>query len=222
VELTTTKVGVPVVWWRSVGHTHTAYAMETAIDEVATATGKDPVALRRELLAGKPKHLGVLELVARQAKWHEKPAEGVYRGVAVHESFGTTVGMVAEIRMTSATEFKVERVVAAVDCGVAINPDQVRAQIEGAVGFGLGSVLRERLTLEGGKVVETNYDQYRPLRIDEMPKVEVHIVPSNAPPTGIGEPGVPLIGPAVANAYAAATGKRIRALPFETGVTQGV
>ncbi len=115
-----------------------------------------------------------------------------------------------------------ERVVAAVDCGVAINPDQVRAQIEGAVGFGLGSVLRERLTLEGGKVVATNYDQYRPLRIDEMPKVEVHIVPSNAPPTGIGEPGVPLIGPAVANAYAAATGKRIRALPFETGVTQGV
>lgn len=222
VELTTTKVGVPVLWWRSVGHTHTAYAMETAIDEIATATGKDPVALRRELLAGKPKHLGVLELVAQRAKWGEKPAEGVYRGVAVHESFGTTVGMIAEIRMTSATEFKVERVVAAVDCGVAINPDQVRAQIEGAVGFGLGSVLREKLTLEGGKVVETNYDQYRPLRIDEMPKVEVHIVPSNAQPTGIGEPGVPLIGPAVANAYAAATGKRIRALPFETALEQGV
>lgn len=222
VELTTTTVGVPVLWWRSVGHTHTAYAMETAIDEVATATGKDPVALRRELLAGKPKHLGVLELVARQAKWNEKPADGIHRGVAVHESFGTVVGMVAEIRMTRAAEFKVERIVAAVDCGTAINPDQVRAQIEGAVGFGLGSILREKLTLERGKVVETNFDQYRPLRIDEMPKVEVHIVPSNAPPTGIGEPGVPLVGPAVANAYAAATGKRIRILPFETGVTEGV
>jgi isoquinoline 1-oxidoreductase subunit beta len=222
VELTTTKIGVPVLWWRSVGHTHTAYAMETALDEIATATGKDPVALRRELLAGKPRHLGVLELVAQRAKWGEKPAEGVFRGVAVHESFGTVVGMVAEIRMTSATEFKVERVVASVDCGVAINPDQVRAQIEGAVGFGLGAMLRERVTLDAGKVVETNYDAYRPLRMDEMPKVEVHIVSSSAPPTGIGEPGVPLIGPAVANAYAAATGKRIRALPFETALEQGV
>lgn len=222
VEVTNADVGVPVLWWRSVGHTHTAYAMETALDEVAKEAGKDPVALRRELLAGKPRHLAVLELVARQAKWTEKPAEGLYRGVAVHESFGTVVGMVAEIRMTNATEFKVERIVAAVDCGVAINPDQVRAQIEGAVGFGLGAILRERVTLEAGKVVETNYDQYRPLRIDEMPKVEVHIVPSAAAPTGIGEPGVPVVGPAVANAYAAATGKRVRALPFEVALESGV
>jgi isoquinoline 1-oxidoreductase beta subunit len=222
VEVTNAKAGVPVLWWRSVGNTHTAYAMETMLDEIASATGKDPAALRRELLAGKPRHLGVLDLLVRQAKWNDKPADGVHRGLALHESFGTVVGMVAEIRMTDATTFKVERLIAAVDCGIAVNPDQVRAQIEGAAGFGLGAILREKLTLDGGKVVETNYDQYRPLRIDEMPKVEVHIVASNAAPTGIGEPGVPLVGPAIANAYAAATGKRIRALPFETALENGV
>lgn len=217
-EIVNAKVGVPVLWWRSVGHTHTAYVMETMIDDIARQTGKDPIALRRALLKDHPRHLATLNLAAEKAEWGKEMPKGVHRGVALHESFGTVVAEIADIRMGDAGGFKVERVVCAVDCGTAINPDQVRAQMEGGIGFGLGSVLHEELTLTGGQVDQGNYDAYLPLRIEEMPTVETHIVPSVAVPSGVGEPGVPPIGPAVANALAGATGKHIRILPFAKGL----
>jgi isoquinoline 1-oxidoreductase subunit beta len=219
VEVTNMASPVPVLWWRSVGHSHTAYVMETMIDEIAAASGKDPLALRRQLLARHPRHLAALNLAAARANWGTPLPTGRFRGLAAHESFGTSIGMVVEISTGPRNAFRVERVVAGVACGTAVNPDQVRAQVEGGVGFALGAILREELTLDGGKVVETNYDAYRPLRIDEMPKVEVHIVASSSAPTGIGEPGVPPLGPALANALAAATGKRVRILPIEKGLS---
>jgi isoquinoline 1-oxidoreductase beta subunit len=189
------------------------------IDEVARATGKDPIELRRELLKDHPKHLAVLNLAAEKANWGSEVPKGTARGVALHESFGTVVAEIADITLDDKGGFKVDKVVCAVDCGVAINPDQVRAQMEGGIGFGLGSVLHEELTLTDGQVDQTNYDAYLPLRIDEMPIVETYIVPSTATPSGVGEPGVPPIGPAVANALAAANGKRVRILPFSKGLS---
>ncbi len=213
-EVTNTQVGVPVLWWRSVGHTHTAFVMETMIDEVATASGRDSVAFRREFLKDSPRHRAVLDLAAAKAGWGTSLAPGKGRGVAVHESFHTVVAQVAEVSIDSAGGMTVDRVVCAVDCGIAINPDQVRAQMEGGIGMGLGAALREEVTLTAGRVSSVNYDAYAPLRIAEMPRIDVYIVPSSAPPTGAGEPGVPPIGPAVANAVAAATGNRLRTLPF--------
>jgi isoquinoline 1-oxidoreductase subunit beta len=213
VELHTTKVGVPVLWWRSVGSTHTAFSTEILIDELAAAAGKDPYEFRRSLLAKHPRHLAALDLAAEKAGWRTPLPQGKARGIAVHESFGSFVAQVAEIAINGG-EVKVERVVCAVDCGIAINPDVIRAQMEGGIGFGLGAALAEAITIEGGRVQQSNFDDYTPLRIDQMPKVEVHIVPSAEPPTGVGEPGVPPIAPAVANAIAAATGQRIRSLPF--------
>jgi len=207
-----------VLWWRSVGHTHTAYVMETMIDDIARQTGKDPIELRRALLKDHPRHLATLNLAAEKAEWGKEMPQGTFRGVALHESFGTVVAEIADIAMDDKGGFKVERVVCAVDCGTAINPDQVRAQMEGGIGFGLGSVLHEELTLTKGQVDQSNYDAYLPLRIEEMPKVETYIVPSEAVPSGVGEPGVPPIGPAVANALAAATGKHVRILPFAKGL----
>ena len=214
VELTTTDVGVPVLWWRSVGSTHTAYAVEAFIDEVAEAAGKDPVAFRLALLKDHPRHAGVLRLAAEKAGWGTPPAAGRFRGIAVAESFNTYVAQVAEVSVAEGGHIKVERVVCAVDCGTAINPDQVRAQMEGGIGFGLGAILKSQLTLTNGAVDQGNFDSYDVLRINEMPQVEVHIVPSQESPTGVGEPGVPPIGPAVANAVYSATKKRIRILPF--------
>ena len=214
VDLVTTNVGVPVLWWRSVGSTHTAYSTEVFLDELAQAVGRDPVEFRRALLRDQPRHLGVLNLAAEKAGWDRPAPAGVFRGVAVHKSFGTHVAQVAEISLKDDGGIKVERVVCAVDCGIAVNPDIVRAQMEGGIGYGLGAILKGEITLDGGRVVQGNFDEYQVLTIDEMPKVEVHIVPSTEPPTGVGEPGVPPIGPAMANAVFAATGKRIRILPF--------
>jgi isoquinoline 1-oxidoreductase beta subunit len=214
VDLHTTKVGVPVLWWRAVGSTHTAYSTEVFIDELAHAAGKDPVEFRRALLTHHPRHKAVLELAAEKAGWGTKLPEGKARGVAVHESFSTFVAQVAEITMQADGSVKVDRVVCAVDCGRAINPDVIRAQMEGGIGFGLGGVLYGEVTLDKGEVQQSNFHDYRVLRIEEMPKVEVHIVPSTEAPTGVGEPGVPPIGPAVANAVFAATGRRVRSLPF--------
>jgi len=218
-EIVNAKVGVPVLWWRSVGHTHTAYVMETMIDEIARATGQDAVELRRGLLKDHPRHLTVLNLAAEKAGWGSALPQGKARGIALHESFGTVVAEVAEIAVDQQGGFKVERVVCAVDCGTAINPDQVRAQMEGGIGFGLGAVLHEELSLTDGQVDQSNYDGYLPLRIDEMPRVETHIVASTAAPSGVGEPGVPPVGPAVANALAAATEKRVRILPIAKGLS---
>jgi isoquinoline 1-oxidoreductase beta subunit len=218
VDLHSPKVGVPVLWWRSVGSTHTAYSTETFIDELAAAAGKDPVAFRRGLLDRHPRHLAALDLAADKAGWSTplKPATGDAkraRGVAVHESFGTVVAQVAEVTVTG-DKFRVDRVVCAVECGLAVNPDVVRAQMEGGIGFALSAALYGAITLKDGAVEQSNFHDYPVLRINEMPAVEVHIVPSTAAPTGVGEPGVPPLAPAVANALAAATGKRLRKLPL--------
>lgn len=208
------RLGVPVLWWRSVGHTHTAYVVETMMDELAQAAGRDPVAFRLALLNKHPRHAAVLKLAAEKAGWGKPLADGLGRGVAVHESFGSRVAQVVEVRMVGGKP-KVERVVAAVDIGLAVNPDNVAAQVEGAIGYGLGAVLHSKITLKNGEVEQGNFDGYEVLRLDEMPKVEVHILPSADKPAGIGEPGTPPIGPAVANAVAALTGKRVRELPFD-------
>ncbi|MDX1206739.1 molybdopterin-dependent oxidoreductase [Sinorhizobium medicae] len=213
VGLTTTDVRVPVLWWRSVGSTHTAFAAEAFLDEVAQAAGRDPLEFRLSMLEPQSRHATVLKLAAEKADWQKPLPEGRFRGVAVAESFGSVVAQIAEVS-TDGNGIKVERVVAAVDCGLAINPDQVRAQVEGGIGFGLSAILGEEITLTDGKVDQGNFDMYTPLRIDAMPKVEVHIVASSNPPSGIGEPGVPPIGPAVANAAFKALGKRIRVMPF--------
>lgn len=214
VGLTTTEVGVPVLWWRSVGSTHTAFAAEAFIDEVAEAAGRDPVEYRLSMLDPQSRHAVVLRLAAEKAEWTKPLADGHFRGVAVAESFGSVVAQIAEVSTDGSGSIKVERVVAAVDCGLAVNPDQVRAQVEGGIGFGLGAILGEEITLTAGKVDQGNFDMYTPLRIDAMPVVEVHILASANPPSGIGEPGVPPIGPAVANAVYRALGKRIRLMPF--------
>jgi len=216
---TPTDIGVPVLWWRSVGSSHTAFSTEAFLDEVAAATGQDPVALRLQLLDKHPRHAGVLRLAADKAGWHTplpaKPGERRGRGVAVHESFNSYVAHVVEVTVAKDGSVKVDRIVSAVDCGTPINPDNIRAQIEGGIGFGLGA-MSLAITLKDGVVEQGNFDGFAPLRIADMPAVEVHIVPSQAAPTGVGEPGVPPVLPAVANAIAAATGKHLRNLPFDT------
>ena len=214
VRMTHPASPVPVLWWRSVGHTHTAYVMQTMLDEIATATGQDPVALRLALLPAEARERAVLSLAAEKAGWSQPVAAGRFRGVAVHQSFGSYVATVAEISKTADGGIRVERCVVASDCGTVINPDVVRAQIEGGTGFGLSAMLGEAIALENGAPTARNYDAYRVLRIDAMPTVEVHMLPSTASPTGIGECAVPPIGPAVANAIFQATGKRVRDLPF--------
>jgi isoquinoline 1-oxidoreductase beta subunit len=214
VELHSPAVGVPVLWWRSVGHSHTAFVVEAFIDELAAAAGQDPVAFRRALLAGRPRHLGVLDLAALKAGWGAPLPSGWGRGIAVHQSFDTFVAQVAEVSVSDDGAFRVERVVCAVDCGRAVNPGIIRAQMEGGIGFGLSAAWEEAVTLDGGRVQQSNFDTYRLLRFDRMPAVEVHIVPSDEAPTGVGEPCVPPVAPAVANALFAATGRRFRQLPL--------
>jgi isoquinoline 1-oxidoreductase beta subunit len=219
VELNTTETGVPVLWWRVVGSSHTAYATEAFIDEIAYAAGKDPFAFRQAMLEHHPRHKAVLELAAKAAGWGNPLPKGKGRGIAVAEAFGTYVAQVAEVTVAPNGKVKVDRVVCAVDCGTPINPDVITAQMEGGIGFGLGAALYGAITLKDGQVEQTNFDAYQVLRIDEMPKVEVHIVPSPEAPTGVGEPGVAPVGPAVANAVFAVTGKRLRVLPFAVGGT---
>jgi isoquinoline 1-oxidoreductase subunit beta len=214
VELHTTKVGVPVLWWRSVGSTHTAYSTETFLDELAHVSGRDPLELRRALLAKHPRHLAALNLAAEKAGWDQALPAGRARGIAVHESFNSVVAQVAEVSRRPDGLPSVERVVCAVDCGTAINPDVVRAQMEGGIGFGLAAALWSEVTLVQGRVQQRNFNDYRPLRIMDMPVVEVHIVQSGEAPTGVGEPGVPPIAPAVANAFFHLSGQRVRRLPF--------
>jgi isoquinoline 1-oxidoreductase beta subunit len=215
VELATTKTGVPVLWWRVVGSSHTTFAVEAFIDEVAHAAGQDPYEFRRKLLAKEPRMKAVLELAADKAGWSSGPmAKGKGRGIAVGEAFKTFVAQVAEVSVDESGQVRVDRVVCAVDCGTPINPDVITAQMEGGIGFGLGAVLYGAITLKDGHVEQDNFNSYRVLRLNEMPKVEVYIVPSTEAPTGVGEPGVAPLGPAVANAIFAATGKRIHVLPF--------
>ena len=234
-DLHSPVLGVPIDKWRSVGNSHNAFAVETFLDDVASAAGRDPYQFRRALLmkdprdkpmqlvapdrmkpslfAKFPRDRRVLELAAEKSGWGTPLPHGRGRGLAVHYSFRTSVAQVAEITVGSDGGVKVDRVVCAVDCGVAINPDVIRAQMEGGVAFGLSAILYGAITLKNGKVEQSNFDDYRMLRIDEMPKVEVHIVPSTEAPTGVGEAVVPPIGPAMSNAIFAATGKRVRTLP---------
>jgi isoquinoline 1-oxidoreductase beta subunit len=218
VSVHTVDLGVPMLWWRSVGGTHTAFSTETFLDELATEAKIDPLALRRHLLRERPRHLGVLNLAAEKAGWGSPLPAGRARGIAVHESFKSYVAQVAEVSRGPDGLPKVHRVVCAVDCGIAINPDVVRAQMEGGIGYGLSAALFNAIDLVEGRVVQSNFHDYRPLRINEMPSIEVHIVPSTDKPTGVGEPGTPLIAPAVANAWRALTGQRVRRLPFTAAV----
>jgi isoquinoline 1-oxidoreductase beta subunit len=213
VDLHSPKNAIPVLWWRSVGHSHTAFVMETFVDELAHAAGQDPLEYRRKLLSEHPRHLGVLNLAAEKAGWGRPLSGGRFRGLAAHESFGSWVAQVAEVSVANG-RVRVHRVVCAVDCGVCVNPAGVRAQMEGAVAFGLSAALHGELTLKAGRVQQSNFHDYPLLRLNEMPEVEVHIVTSDEKAGGIGEPGVPPIAPAVANAVFAATGKRLRRLPF--------
>ncbi len=208
------ETAVPVLWWRSVGHTHSAYVMETMIDRLAREAGKDPVAYRLEMMKDDPRKANVLKLAADKAGWDKPAAEGRYRGVAVHKSFSSFVAEVAEISLNEDGTIKVEKVTCAVDCGIPVNPDNIKAQIEGGIGYGLGAVLRNEVTMTDGVVDQQNFDTYEPLRISDMPEIDVHIVPSTEAPTGIGEPGTPPIGPAVANAIAAAKGEWATTLPL--------
>jgi isoquinoline 1-oxidoreductase beta subunit len=220
-EVHNAKEGTPVLWWRSVGHTHTAQALEVVMDEVAHEAGKDPLQFRLALLKDAPREAGVLRLAAEKAGWGETMPKGRGRGIAVHKSFGSHVAMVADVGVADGS-LKVERIVAAVDCGIPVNPDVIRAQVEGAVGFALSSVLRNRITTRDGVVQEANFDTYEPTRMSEMPKVEVHLVSSTEEPTGMGEPGVPCLAPAISNAVFAATGKRLRSLPLDLTALRGV
>lgn len=214
IELHSPKTGISVLWLRSVGHTHTAFVMESLIDELATAAGKDPVEYRRTLLKEHPRHLGVLNLAVEKADWKAPLPDGHALGVAVHESFGSYVAQVAEVSQENLA-IRVHRVVCAVDCGIAVNPRSIAAQMESCITFGLGFALHSKLTIRDGQVVQSNYHDYQVLRLNEMPVVEVHIVPSSDKPGGIGETGVPPTAPAVANAVFALTGQRLRELPLQ-------
>jgi isoquinoline 1-oxidoreductase beta subunit len=212
-ELHSPELAVRPLWWRSVGNTHTAFVVETMIDELAVAAGQDPVAFRLALLDKSERAAGVLKLAADKAGWGQPTRAGMAQGIAVHESFDTFVAQVAEVSMIGG-KVKVERVVCAVDCGVAVNPDVIRAQMEGCIGFGLGALYYSEIEIKGGRAAQRNFDTYRSLRIHEMPKVEVHIVASTAAPSGVGEPGLPPLAPAVANAIARLGSPRVRRLPL--------
>jgi isoquinoline 1-oxidoreductase beta subunit len=206
--------GVPTLWWRSVGHSHSAFVVETLLDEMAHTAGKDPIEYRRALLGEHPRHTRVLDLVAEKAGWGKPLPEGRGRGVALHESFGSIVAHVAEVSLSNEGKPRVHRIVCAIDCGPVVNPDTVHAQMEGGVVFGLSAALYGEITFEQGRVSQRNFHDYPMVRMNEAPEVEAHIVPSTERMGGVGEPGVPPVAPAVANAIFTLTGKRIRRLPI--------
>jgi len=213
VDLHTTTLPIPVLWWRSVGHTHTAFVVESFLDELAHAAGKDPIALRRELLPPGSRPRGALDRTAEAFGWGRSLPPGRAAGIAVHESFGSAVAQAAEVSVENG-HIRVHRVVCAVDCGPVVNPDGIEAQMQSGIVFGLSAALYGAVTLKDGRVQQSNFHDYPVLRMDAMPKIEVHIVESSEKPGGAGEPGTPPIAPAVANAVFAATGKRLRSLPL--------
>jgi isoquinoline 1-oxidoreductase subunit beta len=206
--------GIPTGFWRSVGCSQNGFFSESFIDELAAAAKKDPYEYRKALLSKKPRQLGVLNLAAQKAGWGTPLPKGIFRGIAVLVAFSTYVAEVAEVSVEKDGTVKVHRIVVAVDCGQVVNPAIAEQQAVGAVAFGLTQTLKNEITIDKGRVVQTNFADYDMLRMNEMPKVEVYFVPSTETPTGMGEPAVPPVAPAVCNAVFAATGKRIRHLPI--------
>lgn len=213
VDLHSPTNGVPVLWWRSVGHSQNAFVMESLVDELAHAAGRDPLDYRRALLKDHPRHLGVLNLAAEKAGWGTPLPEGRRRGIAVHESFGSYVAQVAEVSVQDGA-VRVHKVTCAIDCGVAVNPLMIAAQMESGIAFGLSAALQGKITFKDGRVQQSNYHDYPALRLPDMPVVDTHVVASSEKPGGVGEPGLPPIAPAVANAVFALTGQRLRSLPL--------
>jgi isoquinoline 1-oxidoreductase beta subunit len=209
---------VPVGFWRSVGHSINAFVFESMLDEVAHAAGRDPYELRRELLAGHPRELALLDLVADKAGWGSplEPVQGGRRGrgIVLHESFGSLVAQVAEVTVQDDGSLTVDRIVCAVDPGIVVNPDTIDAQMRSGIVFGLSAALMQKITIENGRVVEANFDGYPLAAMTDMPAIEVHIAPPGEVAGGIGEPATPPVAPALGNAIFAATGKRIRTLPI--------
>ena len=220
VELHTTQLQVPIQWWRSVGSTHTAFATECFLDDIARETKQDPYALRRSMLSAKhTRHRAVLDLVAEKSGWNKPRDKDEVWGLAVHESFNTVVAQVAKLKRAG-SNIKLEKVVCAVDCGIAVNPNIVSMQMESGIGYGLAAALTGAITLKDGMVEQGNFDDYPVLRMNQMPVIETHILPSTNKPSGVGEPGTPVIAPALANALAAASGKPVRSLPLSAqGIT---
>lgn len=214
-EHVATRMGVPVGFWRSVGHSHNAFFSESFMDELAATTAEDPVGFRRKLLRGAPRYLAVLDLVAEKADWGSALPAGRARGVALHESFGSIVAQVAEVSL-EAGQPRVHRVVCAIDCGTVVNPNVVAQQMEGSVVYALSAALYGRIDIRDGKVQQGNFPAYPMIRLASAPVVETWIVPSQRDPGGVGEPGVPPLAPAVANGLFALSGKRLRALPLVT------
>ena len=210
---------MPTGVWRSVAHSQNGFFVESFIDECAAAAGKDPVAFRAALLAKDERHLRVLRRVAELSNWSQPPAPGPdgakrARGLAIHRSFGSIVAQVAEVSVSPDRQVRVHRVSCVVDCGVAVNPNLIRQQMEGAIVYGLSAALHGEITVEKGRVQQSNFHDYMPLRMNECPAIEVEIAASGEAPGGVGEPGTPPIAPAVANAVFALTGQRLRSLPL--------
>ena len=214
IELHGPESPIPVHWWRGICYTQNTFVAESFMDEIAHAGKQDPLALRQKLLADHPRHLGVLALVAEKSGWGRSLPKGHGHGIAVESSQGSYVAQVAEVLITANNQIKVHRVTCAIDCGIAVNPRNVKAQVEGSIIFGLSAALYGEITIEGGVVQQSNFHDYPVLRMDAMPEIDVHIVASAELPSGVGEPGVPPIAPAVANAIFSATGKRVRQLPI--------
>jgi isoquinoline 1-oxidoreductase beta subunit len=224
VDLHSPDTGIPVLWWRSVGHSYNGFVMESLVDELAHAAGQDPLAYRRKLLADEKRHLAALNLAADKFGWDKPLPAGHGKGIAVHESFGSFVAQAAEVSIERGADgrdmIRVHRVTCAIDCGVAVNPQMIEAQIQSGIAFGLGAALHGAITFQDGRVQQSNYHDYPSLRMQEMPVVDVHIVPSTDKMGGVGEPGTPPIAPAVANAVFALTGQRLRELPFKLAPKQ--
>jgi isoquinoline 1-oxidoreductase beta subunit len=214
---------VPVGFWRSVGHSHQAFFKESFVDEIAHAAGQDPLAFRLSLLKNHRRHALVLQTVAEKSGWKPAPfkaADGSQRamGLALHESFGSIVAQVVEVSAT-ANQIKVHRVWCVIDCGTAVNPDLIAQQMEGSVAFGLTAALHGRIQLNKGRVQQSNFHDYSLLRLPDMPRVDTFIMPSEATPEGVGEPGTPPVAPALANALFTLTGQRLRSLPLSLTAT---
>ncbi|MGH6649018.1 molybdopterin cofactor-binding domain-containing protein [Aquabacterium sp.] len=213
-DVHTADNGASVLWWRSVGHSVNSFAVESALDEVACLTRRDPLALRLDLLQDQPRHAAVLRLVAEKAGWTQAAAPGVHRGLALHQSFGSVVAQVLEITVDKAGWPTVKRVVCAVDCGVVVHPETVKRQVVSGVVYALSAALHGEIRFEQGRVVQSNFHDYTVLRMDDTPPIEVHLLPGDAPPSGVGEVGVPPTAPALTAAYFQATGRRVRRLPL--------